>query len=140
MTVVRFDRITDALKARGIPAYTEQTGGGVATIFAGPRWEEPGWGHRYTVLCGPGWFQDSHFTNPHGDTEDLNIGPDDDGAAPDYVRVPVEATREQIVELIVAEIAKVTAANPLAAAGDTTWAGDLADFRTDLIRSHVPTS
>jgi hypothetical protein len=136
MSVIRLDHVTDALKARGVPAYTEQTGGGVATIYAGPRWEEDGWGYRYAALCGPGWFQDSHFTNPHADTGDLNVGADNEDGG-DYIRVPESATWEQIVDLIVAYVAVQVAINPLAAAGDTTWAGDLDLFRSDLIRSHT---
>jgi hypothetical protein len=97
---VSFDRITEALRARGFQCYTEQTGGGVAAIYGLPFNEEglAPW------LCGPGWFSGSGWVDPVGDTSDLTIGHDDFGEGP-YVRVPEDADEAAIVELVVKFVA-----------------------------------
>jgi hypothetical protein len=95
MATLNLETICDMLRAKGIPAYVEQTGGGCATIYAGESFErtEPmySWasgereviGHgtetRFPALAGPGWFDGPGWTEGRADTADFYIGPDDDG-------------------------------------------------------------
>jgi hypothetical protein len=85
--VLHLGKVTEALREQGIPAYVEQTGGGVATIYAGESFErqEPRYvwrpvtgdegpdaivsdgkvrildgtttETRYPCIAGPGWFE-----------------------------------------------------------------------------------
>ena len=48
--IIRMEVIVDQLRAAGVQARVEQTGGNVATIFAGL-------GGRDAVVAGPGWFE-----------------------------------------------------------------------------------
>lgn len=79
MTELNFDSICELLRAQGIPAYVEQTGGGCATIYAGePDRTDPDW-PRFAAVAGPGWFEGPGWTNGRGDTGEFYVGPDDDG-------------------------------------------------------------
>ena len=104
MSEFSMNEVTEALHALGHPAYTEQTGGGCATIYAGPRWDEPGWGSRYAAIAGPGWFANYRWTDPRGDTDDFYVGADDDGVTD--ATSAKDMTVAEIVELIVAAIAR----------------------------------
>jgi hypothetical protein len=77
------DEVVKILTAKGVPnAYVEMTGGGCATIFAGPTFEEPDYGTRYMVAAGPGsfrWTEDSI-----GHTDEFCIGADDYGDGPNF--------------------------------------------------------
>jgi hypothetical protein len=80
------DTIAAHMTAAGIPnVIVEMTGGGVATLCAGPTHEEEGWGTRYALMAGPGWFE-PHWSAPdaHGFARighDFSFAPDDDGAS-----------------------------------------------------------
>lgn len=79
---ISLDKIVAHLKDTfDIAAYVEQTGGGTATIYAGPTQDEPGWGDRYAAVAGPGWFNGPGRTEGTGDSRYFFIGPDDDGSA-----------------------------------------------------------
>jgi hypothetical protein len=70
--VFSYDAIVKKLHGWDIPAYVEQTGGGVATIFVGPLDKEG-----YTpVAMGPGWFEGPGWTDGRGSTDEFWIGPD----------------------------------------------------------------
>ena len=74
--------VCDKLRARGVPAYVEQTGGGCATIYAGtpvvlegPDAEEfP----EYPVMAGPGMFYGPGWTDARGLSHDFYVGPSSD--------------------------------------------------------------
>jgi hypothetical protein len=67
-------KVCDLLKGADIPAYVEQTGGGIATIFAGKMDADD----RYEAVAGPGWFDGPGWTLPRGDTSGFSVGPDTD--------------------------------------------------------------
>lgn len=81
MGTLNLDTICTLLRERGIPAYVEQTGGGVATIYAGEQNipDPSGEWMRWQALAGPGWFEGPGWSNGRGHTSDFAIGPDDDG-------------------------------------------------------------
>lgn len=80
-TEVDMDKIVSIVRDDyGIPAYVEQTGGGTATIYAGPTHHEDGWGTRHAAAAGPGWFAGPHWTKGRGIVSDFFVGPDDDGS------------------------------------------------------------
>jgi len=82
------DLIVDYVRAAGYVAYVEQTGGGVATIYASRTADERGYPARHPVgpynddvvdvAAGPGWFEGPAWTMPRGDLADFYVGPDGD--------------------------------------------------------------
>jgi len=66
---LNFDKVCDLLKAHGIAAYTEMTGGGCATIYA----RREGQTGR-EVTAGPGWFDGPRYTLPRGSSEEFSVG------------------------------------------------------------------
>jgi hypothetical protein len=71
-------RVAEILNARGVEAFVEQTGGNVATLFAGPERDGPDdWGKVRSAACGPGWFEGPDWTLPRADWAELNVGVDD---------------------------------------------------------------
>lgn len=65
------DEIVASVKAAGVDAYVEQTGGGVATIYAG----KPDAEGVYPVAAGPGWFEGPNWTKGRATTAEFWIGP-----------------------------------------------------------------
>jgi hypothetical protein len=65
--VLDLDRIAEHIRERGFRAYVEQTGGGVATIYAGND-------THYLAAAGPGWFSGPNWTKPLAHTSDFSIG------------------------------------------------------------------
>lgn len=96
---IDMEAVADELRRRGVHSYVEQTGGGVATIYAGPQHEEPGWGTRWACLAGPGWFDGPLWTLPVGDLGDFYVGPDDDGET-EPLRTKREHTVADVADLI----------------------------------------
>jgi hypothetical protein len=95
-----FDAIVDQLRAAGWEnAYVEQTGGGCATIFAGPTHEVEGYGDVYAVAVGPGWFEGPGWTDGRGHAGDLYVGPDSGGEDVESTTVPEGATVDDVVRL-----------------------------------------
>jgi hypothetical protein len=88
-------RLCETIKAAGFPADYGQSGGGVATLYAG----EPKDQH-YPLLVGPGWFD-------KGDgwlDKDGCFGPDDEGeATPTYIG---DLTESQLAQRLVAFLKK----------------------------------
>jgi hypothetical protein len=124
MAEVSFDKIVDELRKQDIPAYVEQTGGGVATIMVGEqtdreepiyRWSEGNREQtgtqvvpRYDVLAGPGSFAGPGWTNAYGDTADLAVGPDDDGDSQYWTADPTRDTEEDVVAEIIRQYRRST--------------------------------
>lgn len=79
------DLICTLIHAAGLPAYVEQTGGGCATIQAGPTRLNGNGDSIYAALCGPGWFesfdlnQAPPFQRGRAHTDDCYVGADDQG-------------------------------------------------------------
>jgi len=96
-------RIVEALVAEGIPALVEQTGGGVATIFAG----EPTDG-RYLAVAGPGFFllPGDDPRNAYADRQDFSVSADDDGESPS-VTYASEALAVAAIRALVRPEAKI---------------------------------
>lgn len=79
MSQLHLNRIVKLLDTqRGIKSYTEQTGGGIATIYVGEV-DDDG---TPELMAGPGQFTSSTDTDPLGDTDDFYISPDCD--SPDH--------------------------------------------------------
>jgi hypothetical protein len=117
--VINLGEVTEGLRKQGIPAYVEQTGGGVATIYAGEPSdrEEPlyVWQDgvrtqtgtqtvkRWPAVAGPGWFEGLWTdANARAQTDEFVIGLDDDGES-DYTSIDDTWTVDDIVR----EISKV---------------------------------
>jgi hypothetical protein len=101
MGVVDLDRIAAMLTGRGIPAFVEMTGGGIATVYGGAQFRDADGQARYTFLIGPGWFDGPGFTLARADTADLVWGPDDAGDDPDaYTDAAPGMTEEDIVRAV----------------------------------------
>ena len=93
--------ICEHMRKLGDPtAYVEYTGGGTATIYAGPKFinpeDDPGYGERYTLIAGPGWFEGEIGKVS---LEEFYYGPDDDGFAE-----PNKVTAEDGDELAIAHL------------------------------------
>lgn len=82
------DEVVKILTAKGVEnAYVEQTGGGCATIFAGPTHDEPDYGKRYAVAAGPGAYgryDGGEWHDSVGHTDEFCIGADDYGDGPHF--------------------------------------------------------
>lgn len=105
MTTLNMDEIVRVLRdEHGIGnAYVAMTGGGVATIFAGPTREEPDYGIRYAAVAGPGSY--GWDTGPSvADTREFFIGPDDYGDAI-AAEAPADSTEVEVAALIAAQVA-----------------------------------
>jgi hypothetical protein len=72
------DAIAHFVSQEGVAAYVEQTGGGVATIYAGPTRQEPDYGKRFHTVVGPGEYGWGNAPSVMSLWE-LFIGPDDFG-------------------------------------------------------------
>ena len=70
MRKVDLNEIAEVVRAAGVPAHVDHSGGGCATVYAG------GPGQR--IMAGPGWFEDGRAV---ADLSDLSIGPEDDFSA-----------------------------------------------------------
>jgi hypothetical protein len=106
---IDMQEVVDELHRRGVHAYVEQTGGGVATIYAGPQHEDEDEGMRWAALAGPGWFEGgsdgrSLFTLPRADLADFYVGPDDDGETQDIWQANTETTVQQVADAVCAEV------------------------------------
>lgn len=86
MSEIDMQAVCDDLKAMGIPAFVQQTGGGVATIYAGEPYTDPIDDEWYPAVAGPGWFDGPGWIRPFANPEDFYIGPDNNvGDAQVYV-------------------------------------------------------
>lgn len=105
MTTLDMDRIVEILRTtyKVENAYVEQTGGGCATIYAGPVEKDEAGDDRYAAVAGPGWFEGPGFTVARGTTGDFYIGRDDDGET-DPPMPPDGASEETVAGLIAAQV------------------------------------
>lgn len=74
-TFVNLDRVAEWLHLYGVPAYTAQTGGGVAVLYAGARnadWDGEEDTPEYPVGLGAGWFEGPD-SKPYAVTGDFTI-------------------------------------------------------------------
>jgi hypothetical protein len=71
--------IVRRVRRAGVHAYLAQTGGGVATIYAGPVRVE-GDAEYYAVAAGPGWFEGAGWRNGRADDAEFTVGRDNDGS------------------------------------------------------------
>lgn len=99
--------VVDALRVLEVPAFVDHTGGGTATLFAGPPNKESE--GRWTVAVGPGWFAEDR--SPWASTVDLYVGPDDDGEAAieGVTTVPAGTSATRIAELVTDTVKLITA-------------------------------
>lgn len=114
-TVLDLDTIAHLLRTEhGIDnAHVDMTGGGCATIFAGPTREEADYGTRYAAMAGPGTFR---YDGPStGDLVDFYVGPDDDDGAHAFSPADLGARTESDVARIIAAQARKAALGPLSA-------------------------
>ncbi len=81
----------ELLQRGDIPAFVEQIGGGVATIYAGDPWTDEDASPQH-VAAGPGWFEGPRWTQRRAFVEDpvlepgngdtfISLASDDDEAA-----------------------------------------------------------
>lgn len=109
--VIDLDAVVEHLHRMGVHAYVEQTGGGTATIYAGARWHEEGWGDRWAAIAGPGWFDGPNWTQGRAHADDFYVGPDDDGASnPDTITSDDPA----VIALAIAAVAEKYRNGPVA--------------------------
>lgn len=116
MTATEFslDRVVELLLEQGHEAIVEYTGGGCATVYAGP----PVFLHghrRWTAAAGPGWF--AHYgpkgsfecSNARASTGEFVVGRDDDGETP-FITLdedtPADGIEEYVAGLLVCVITK----------------------------------
>jgi hypothetical protein len=97
---VSLDRIAQILIEKGVAkAFVDQTGGGVATLFAGEGGTDSAGDERYALIAGPGYFAGPGWSNARVAVcanNDFGYGPNDDGeSAPLYVNEGDEATIAQ---------------------------------------------
>lgn len=93
-------------------AYVEQTGGGCATIYAGPTRHDPGEQElRYAAIAGPGWFEGYRA---RASSADFYIGPDDDGLSTP-VTLPVTGDERLAARVIAAQAHRSDPSLPLTA-------------------------
>lgn len=94
---ISLDRIADLIREAGIEiAFVKNTGGGCATLFAGPKTLEDGYGSRYTMVAGPGSFDKGgrSFVS----LSDFSYGPDKDDNASESRDIE-EGTSESIAQV-----------------------------------------
>ncbi|NUR59339.1 MAG: hypothetical protein HOV87_11820 [Catenulispora sp.] len=108
--LLNMDRITALVRAAGIDAYVENTGGGCATIIVGegklPATDDRESGYDAMVLAGPGWFDwDTTPATAYASRADFYIGPDDLGVS-DTWSPPLDGT---IAEAEAASAAQIIA-------------------------------
>lgn len=98
---VDLSALSDALQARGIAARVDMTGGGVATLFAGPTHLDAEGDERSAVMVGPGSFHTMTAS-----TCDLYVGPDDDSG--EAITISTGASLADIVAVVVEAVAART--------------------------------
>lgn len=104
MAEINLDVVVLFVRAFGVEATVEQTGGGTATIYAGGIRQEEGYGDRYAAVAGPGWFEGPGWTQGRASTEDFYVGPDDYGDVTPVICQEVGADDEvKVARLIVAQ-------------------------------------
>ncbi len=102
---IDLERLADAVRQRtGAEAYVEQTGGGCATLYAGPQWTDEHGDQRYSVVVGPGWFDGPGWRHGYASYEECHVSRDDD-VTPGF-EMPKGASIDQMADLITAEVSR----------------------------------
>lgn len=101
-TIIDLDAVASLVRAQGFSAYVEQTGGGIATLYAGPLAEDVS-AMQHVAAAGPGYFRTGA---PLADLGSLYIGPDGTEEVTDLTEpANVGAFREtQIAALVAAQV------------------------------------
>ena len=94
------NRICEEIEAKGVSAYVEMTGGGVATIYAGND-------HAVCILAGPGAFAGDAYTLPEADSEGFAVSRED-GSEGEVVSPDADETA--IATLILAYVQRAVSA------------------------------
>lgn len=89
---IDMEMIAELVRRAGYVAYVEQTGGGVATIYASKTADAKGWpathevdgDPRFEAVAGPGWFEKPGWLEPRGSLADFYVGIDDQGETEPY--------------------------------------------------------
>lgn len=101
---IDLDKVVEHVKATGRYAYVEQTGGNVATIYAGSTYFDSEGNERWAAVAGPGWFEGPNWTKGRATLFDFVVGPDDDGESECTTPANIGALDEEAVaRLIVAQ-------------------------------------
>lgn len=74
--VIDLDAVAAAVRMLGVPCVIEQTGGNVATLYAGPNRE---------IVAGPGAFLGRNFTLPRASLEDFAVSVGEDDTEPTVI-------------------------------------------------------
>lgn len=115
MSNINMHRVVELVREQGVDAHVENTGGNVATIYAGPERQDEHGDPRHAALAGPGAILDDRAV---ADSAELCVGPDDDGDAEPTIAAQVGAyTDEAVADLILREVEVVA----LEAAGIDDW-------------------
>lgn len=114
---LNLDRIVEILvnQHRLDQAYVEQTGGGVATIYAGPTRPDPEdpSARRFAAVAGPGSYGWGHRASV-ASLDEFYVGPDDQGEADAIDVATVGAvTEEQVAALIAAQARRADPTQPV---------------------------
>ncbi|NMH96565.1 hypothetical protein [Pseudonocardia acidicola] len=110
---IDMDRVAQLVRAAGVTCVLDTSGGGCATIWAGPTREEPGYGTRSAAIAGPGMFGWGQRPST-ASISDFYIGPDDNGEADAVSTRRVGArTEAQIAALIIAQARREDPTQPL---------------------------
>lgn len=95
---VSLNEIASYLRARGVSATVEQTGGGVATLYAGALR-----GDYYGIAAGPGFFAGPGFSAPFAHTSEFGFGPDGSEDS-EFVTEPNTTDAREIAQAIEAAL------------------------------------
>jgi hypothetical protein len=99
------DEVARLVRAAGVDCVLDTSGGGCATIWAGPRRHKEGWGPRFAALAGPGRFGWGRVPSV-ALVEDFYVGPDAADADATSTAQVGARTPELIAKLIVAQARK----------------------------------
>lgn len=141
MPDLNMDRVVELLHGKGVDnAYVEQTGGGCATIFAGPTFEEPDYGTRYAACAGPGRYGWTSDVASMGHTDEFCVGADDYGDGPhkylheqDGVPTEQEAAEEFAAQMIYDRVVDGTVEQVLGVATPDMPEDDLRELVTETV-------
>lgn len=115
-TYLDLDRIVEILRDQHHieNAYVEQTGGGVATIYAGPTRVDDDGATRYAAIAGPGSYGWG-VRKSTADLAEFYVGPDDQGEADPVEPVTLGAYTEEAIASVIAAQARKSTPVPLSA-------------------------
>jgi hypothetical protein len=114
--LLHLEEVARLVREAGVNCVLDTSGGGVATLWAGPTRHESGYGIRFAALAGPGSYGWGQRPST-GTTAEFFVGPDDNGQVDPLDVATVGARTElQVAALIVAQARLVDPRRPLTAA------------------------